>query len=163
MNLIPWRNKSEQQISEDRPETSLTRLRDEIDHVFERVFHEPFSTRRGSALESIAQWPRIDLSESENEVVVTAEVPGIDPKDVDIHVSGNMLTIRGERRQEKEEEKRNYYYSERSFGQFQRFIPLPGSINPDRVDASYKNGTLTVSVAKRPEAKPKRVEVKEGS
>jgi len=102
----------------------------------------------------------MNLAESEGEVTVTAELPGVDPKDVDISVSDNLLTIRGEKKQEKEDRKRNYHYVERRFGSFHRSIQLPSSIDANKVDASFKNGILTVTLQKRQDAKPKRIAVK---
>ncbi len=156
MNLIPWRNKSEG--TADAP---LTRLREEMDNVFRRFMGEgrPRMTRESEAA-SLVFGPTVDLAESEQEVTVTVELPGVEPKDVEIDVVGTALTIRGEKKHEREEKKRNYHYVERSFGQFHRSIPLPSTVDPEKVDATYKDGLLTVTIAKHPEAKPKRIAVK---
>jgi len=79
---------------------------------------------------------------------------------VDISLEGNILNIRGEKKEEKEEKKRDYYYTERQFGSFHRSIQLPSSVDPDKVEAKFKDGVLTVTVPKRADAKPKRIEVK---
>jgi len=161
MNLIPWKNKGEDKGNvtvEDRP---LVRLRDEMEHLFDRFWQEPWNTGLAEAFPAISSLGlRLNLAESENEVTVTAEVPGIDPKDVDISVSNNLLTIRGEKKQDKEEKKRNYHYIERSYGSFHRSIQLPSTVDSSKVDAKYKDGILTVTLRKRPEAKPKRITVK---
>lgn len=136
----------------------IARLWNEVDTLFDRFFQDPW----GMSL--LGGWPggfpRIDLAESEDEVTVCAELPGVDPNDVEISVVGDTLTIRGEKRREKEEKDRSYHYEERQYGSFHRAIELPSSVDPDKVDASYKNGMLTVTVAKRPEAKPKKIPVK---
>lgn len=161
MNLTPWRSKRSDGSGAGRTETGLARLRSEIDTLFDRFFEEPW---RG-----LAEWPfggrfgpRVDLSETEDSFCVTAELPGVDPKDVDISVSGNILTLRGEKKQERQEKGRNYYRTERQYGSFQRSIPLPSSVDSDKVEASYKDGVLTITLAKRAEARPKRITVKEG-
>jgi len=160
MNLIPWRNKGANRLA-DSGERSLTHLRDEVDHVFERFFRDPWCTGLWDSLwPSVGVSPRMDLAESENDVTVTAELPGIDPKDVELNVTGNVLTIRGEKKQEKEERKRNYHSVERQYGGFQRSIQLPSTVDADKVDATYKDGILTVTLAKHPEARPKRITVK---
>lgn len=160
MNLIPWRHKRESKdvaVAERHP---LARLRNEMDQMFERFWEDPWSADLANI------WPsgqalglRINLAETDNEVTVTAEVPGIDPKDVDIKVSGNMLTIQGEKKEEKEDKKKNYHYVERSYGSFHRSIQLPTSVDPSKVDASYKDGILTVTLAKHEKAKSKRITV----
>ncbi len=161
MNLIPWRNKRENKNGGSLQEHPLARLREEVDQMFERFWRDPWSVGFADLFPSGSRIPlRTDLAESDNDVTVTVELPGVDPKDVDISVSENVLTIRGEKKQEKEEKKSNYHYVERSFGSFHRTIPLPRTVDPSKVDASYKNGILTVAVQKRPDAKPKRIAVK---
>jgi HSP20 family protein len=161
MKLIPWRNKREDKGGAAVEEHPLARFRDEMDHLFDRFWRDPWGTGLADAFPSgSALGLRMNLSESEGEVTVTAELPGVDPKDVDISVSDNLLTIRGEKKQEKEDRKRNYHYVERRFGSFHRSIQLPSSIDANKVDASFKNGILTVTLQKRQDAKPKRIAVK---
>lgn len=158
MNLIPWRNKSEERVNGG---TGLSRMRTEMDQLFDHFFHDPW----GSMMRmpgATAGGMLLDVSETDTAVTVTAELPGVDPKDVDIDVAGNMLTIRGEKKQEHEEKDRNYHFVERSFGRFQRSVQLPGSVDPDKVDAVCKNGTLTVTLTKRPDAQRKKIEIKGG-
>jgi len=163
MNLIPWRNKREDRSAGTPEEHPLVRLRDEMEHAFERFWRDPWSASLADVFPSGSGLRlRMNLTESENDVTVTAELPGVDPQDVDISVSDNLLTIRAEKKQEKEDKKRDYHYVERSYGSFHRSIQLPSSADPSKVDASYKNGVLTVTLQKRPEAKPKRIEVKTG-
>jgi HSP20 family protein len=163
MNLIPWRNKREDRNSGTIEEHPLARLRDELDHLFDRCWRDVWGTRFADIMPATAGvGVRLNLAESENDVTITAELPGVDPKDVEINVTENLLTIRGEKKEEKEEKKRNYHYVERSFGSFHRSIQLPSSVDSNKVDASYKNGILTVTLQKRPDAKPKRIAVKTG-
>ena len=162
-SIIPWRNKREEKGLATAEEHPLGRLREEMDHLFERFWREPWSSEFADIMPAGAGLGlRLNLAESENDVTVTAEVPGVDPKDVEIKVTEGLLTIHGEKKHEKEEKKRNYHYRERSYGSFHRSIRLPSTVDSNKVDASYKNGVLTVTLQKRPEAKPKRIAVKTG-
>ena len=106
--------------------------------------------------------PAIDMSEDEKAYKISAELPGLDAKDVDVSVSGNMLVLKGEKRQEREEKDKNYYLSERAFGSFQRSFELPASIDRDKVAADFSKGVLTITLPKTPEAQKqqKKIEVK---
>jgi len=104
--------------------------------------------------------PAVDMHETNDKVIVEAELPGIDPKDVDIRVEGSSLVIRGERKHEKEHKEGNYHRVERSYGQFERHLELPAYADPQKTDATYKNGVLKIELAKKEEAKPKSIEVK---
>jgi len=104
--------------------------------------------------------PAVDVEEREDAYVVEAELPGLTKDDVKISVEGNILTIQGEKKQEKTNKDRDYYRSERSYGSFMRTFTLPASVRTDKVEAGYKNGVLTVTVPKAEEAKPKSIEVK---
>ena len=106
--------------------------------------------------------PAIDMSEDDKAYKISAELPGIDAKDVDISVSGDTLVLRGEKRQEKEEKDKNYHFSERAYGSFQRAFELPASVDRDRVAADFSQGVLTITLPKRAEAqKPtKKIEVR---
>lgn len=106
--------------------------------------------------------PRVDVEERENDVVVTCEVPGVDKKDLDISVSGNLLSIKGEKRYDREEKEKKYYRRESFAGSFQRTVPLPGTVDPEHIDAQLKNGILTLTLPKKAEAKPRRIQVKTG-
>ncbi len=163
MNITPWRNKRDQRSEGDAGTTSMSRFRDEMDNLFERFFGEawPMSPFEG-LVSRFGVGPRLDLAESENDITVKAELPGVDSKEVDVQVIGNTLTIRGEKKQEKEEKKRDYHFVERQYGAFQRSVQLPTTVDADKVEAVFKDGVLTVTIAKRPGAKPKRISVKNG-
>lgn len=163
MNLIPWRNKRDRGNSDQVMDRTPSGFREGMDSMTERFFRNPWDAPLWGAEESrMLLGPRVDLAESENDVTVNIELPGVDPKDVELNVSGNILIVRGEKKHEREEKKRNYHYMERSFGSFQRTVQLPSSVDPDKVEATHRNGVLTVTVEKRPDARPKRIAVKEG-
>jgi len=162
MNLIPWRNKRQQNAPGESTEHLPARLRDATEQWMERFFRDPWGFGFPNRLtQGLEMGPRIDLSESENEVTVTAELPGVDPKNVEVKVSGNLLTISGEKTQEKQEKKRNYHYVERQYGSFQRTVQLPTTVDPGKVEAAYKDGVLTVTIAKHPGARPRKITVKQ--
>lgn len=105
--------------------------------------------------------PVVDVAEDDKAYTVTAELPGIDEKDVDVSVSGDVLSIKGEKKKEREEKDKNYYLSERSYGSFERAFSLPEGVDQDKIAASFAKGVLTVTLPKNPEAqKSKKIEVK---
>src|SRR5215813_3044093 len=145
-------------------------FRSEMDRLFDRFgsgFGFP-SLRRMFDLEPAWRssfsfsMPAIDMSEDEKAYKISAELPGIDAKDIDVSIAGDTLVLKGEKRQEKEEKGKNYHFSERSYGSFQRSFQLPLSIDRDKVAADFSNGVLTISLPKTAEAqKPqKKIEVK---
>ena len=104
--------------------------------------------------------PAFDISETEAEYMVTAELPGIDAKDIDVTFSDGVLTVKGEKKQEKEEKGENYHRVERSYGCFQRSFRIPEKVETETVDAAYKDGVLKLTLKKAEETKPKKIEVK---
>jgi len=104
--------------------------------------------------------PAFDISETENELIVRAEIPGMDKEDIDIHLTDGVLTIKGEKRHEKEDKKEDYHRVERSYGSFCRSIGLPFDVETDKVDATYKDGVLKLTLPKSERAKVKKIEVK---
>ncbi len=130
----------------------------EINHMFDRFF-------RGGVLDdaelSAGGWmPAVDLAEKDDEFVAKVELPGVNKDDVKITLQDNVLTIRGEKKDEKESKHSNFHRVERSYGSFQRSFALPTSVRSDKVDAQYKDGILTISLPKAEEAKRKQIEVK---
>ena len=107
-----------------------------------------------------SQLPAIDIAEKDNEFVVKMEVPGCRAEDVDISVHGNILTISGEKKQEEERKEKGYYYSERSYGSFRRDLTLASEVPPGKIEATCKDGVLTITVPKTEKAKPVKVKVK---
>jgi HSP20 family protein len=106
--------------------------------------------------------PPVDVYEDEHHVTLKAELPGVDPKNVDIRIENNVLTVRGERKFEKEEKEENFHRIERRYGSFMRSFTLPNTVNPDSVKADYENGLLKIQFEKRAEAKPKQIQVNIG-
>ncbi|UCG31863.1 MAG: Hsp20/alpha crystallin family protein [Phycisphaerales bacterium] len=160
MSLIPWRGKSRSAaIGEPVPQTSLQRFRDEIDRTFERFFRDPWGAVE-SGLSAFGPWgPAVDVSQTDTEVAVRAEIPGLDPKDLDITIQGNMLVLAGEKRESAEEKGKDFSYSECRYGSFRRTIELPSSIDPDKVTAEHKNGVITIRIEKSQAEQPKRINV----
>jgi HSP20 family protein len=104
--------------------------------------------------------PAVDIAERENEFEVKVELPGVSKDDVKITLESNILTIRGEKKQEKEDKGENHHRVERSYGSFQRSFMLPAIVKNDKIDANYRDGILTIMLPKAEEAKPKQIEVK---
>ena len=104
--------------------------------------------------------PAFDVTESENAYVVTAELPGIDVKDLEVTLSDGILSVKGEKKQEKEEKGENHHRIERVYGTFHRSFRIPGRVESDKVDANYKDGILTLTLPKEEESKPTKIEVK---
>ena len=133
----------------------LERMRQEMDRIWERFTREsPSSTFE-------QDWhPSLDLLETEESLVAEVEVPGINPNDIDISVTPEMLTIIGKKKQKTGEQEKNYHVMERAHGRFSRSIPLPTAVNPDQVEARYKDGILRITMGKSEKAKSRRIEVK---
>ncbi len=104
--------------------------------------------------------PAVDIEDCDSEVVVRAELPGLDKKDFDVEVEADRLVLRGEKKASKERREGNYYYSESSYGSFHRVVPLPAEVDRDKANATYKHGVLTVTLPKTEEAKGRRIAVK---
>ena len=128
-----------------------------------------FRSRLGRLLEgslgeeigpSIVPAPAVDITESDGEYAITAEIPGVDKDDLTIELQDGVLTIRGEKKSQREEKREKARLLERSYGAFSRSFSLPSDADPDKVEASFSDGVLTIKVLKRPEAKPKQVAIK---
>src|SRR4051795_8663879 len=150
-DLVPW-NSGGREVSGRRDEEPhpILSLHREMNRLFEDVFRgfdlNPFSTDRWNGTTS---WPHIEISESEKEVQVTAELPGLEEKDIQVELEKGVLAIRGEKKTETEDKDR--LFSERYYGRFERRIPLD-DIDQDKIDASFKNGVLNVTLPKSPTA-----------
>jgi len=127
---------------------------------FDRIFRETFPGFFGEQELSTRTWaPPVDIYETENALVLKADVPGVDPKDVDIRVENGVLYLKGERKFEKEVKEENYHRCERCYGAFTRSFSLPSSIDAEKVSAEYKDGQLTLTLPKKEEAKPKTIKI----
>lgn len=140
-------------ITRWEPFRGISTLQDQVNRLFDNTF-------LGRSESSLASWaPAVDVHETENELVVTADLPGMNEKDLDVRVENNMLTISGERKTESNVKDDNYLRVERSYGSFSRSFSLPNTVNPEAIAAEYKNGVLTVKLPKRAEAKSRQVKV----
>ncbi|MDR3720038.1 MAG: Hsp20/alpha crystallin family protein [Candidatus Acidiferrales bacterium] len=132
----------------------LSGLQEQVNRLFDTSFP---GRSDNSALTTWA--PAVDIYETENELVVKADLPDINEKDLDVRIENNTLTIRGERKFEKKVTEDNYLRVERTYGSFSRSFSLPNTVNSEAIKADYKNGVLTVELPKRAESKPKQVKV----
>jgi HSP20 family protein len=140
------------------PAREMMSLREAMDRLFEESFLRPGFFGNG---ESGAGMLPMDMYETENEVVVKAAVPGVKPEDIEVTVTGDLLTIKGEFKSESEakDEKRNWHRQERRYGSFSRQVTLPAGVNTDACEADFENGVLTLKLPKAEEAKVKRVQI----
>jgi HSP20 family protein len=117
-------------------------------------------TYRGDEPASTTTWsPAVDIFETDGEIVVKAEVPGMDRKDISLHLENNVLTLKGERRFEKEAKEENYHRIERSYGGFSRAFSIPAMVDEDKIRADYKDGVLKIALPKKEQAKPKQIRI----
>ena len=154
MSLIRWNPTHDV----DRWPTDFFGIQREINRVFDNFF------RGGSQADEnfmTSYWtPAVDIAEEENEFVVKMELPGVNKDDVKISLESNILTIKGEKKQEKEEKNKSHHRLERAYGSFQRSFTLPMTVKNDKIEAVFKDGVLSITLPKLEEAKPKQIEVK---
>jgi len=148
MSLIRW-----------RPRRDLLSIREEMNRLFDDFFSGwPWPERRRGLLEG--EWaPSVDVAETDQDIVVTAELPGVKQEDVDVTITNDVLTLKGEKKEEKEVKKENYHRIERSYGSFQRSVSLPTGVQGDKAKAKYKDGVLQITIPKTEEAKPKQIKI----
>jgi HSP20 family protein len=137
------------------PFHEMLSLRDAMSSLLQESFVRP----SGMPAEGVTAMLPLDLSEKENEYIVKASLPGIRPEDVQISAHGDTLTIRGEMKAEQEKQDERYHLRERRYGQFQRTVRLPTPINPDKAQAQFENGVLTLILPKAEESKPKQIKI----
>ena len=139
------------------PFREMRSLQDEVNRLFASSF-----TRGGNDNDLMrGAWsPSVDIFENQNEIVLEAELPGLRPEDVNISIENNVLTIHGERKFEKKDEGDNFHRVERSYGSFTRSFTLPPTVQSENAQAEFENGVLKLTLAKREEAKPRRIEIK---
>jgi len=143
-SLIPWRV---------RHGGALDTFRNEMEDLARRFFGEE---ENGGAT-----WaPRVDVEETEKEILVKADLPGVEPKDVEISVTDNALMVRGEKKEEREEKKKHYHRMERFAGSFYREVPLPTGADLEKISANSSKGVITVTIPKKPEVMAKKIMVK---
>jgi len=145
MNIMPYRNTRD-----------IFRLRDDIDTMIDRFFREP-AVEEGLLSRRM---PLSNIRETNDEVIVEAELPGMKKEDIHVTVQDNMLTIKGEQRREDERTEGRYHREERYFGNFERSFSLPASVADDKISANFKDGILKIVLPKQPASKGKAIEIK---
>lgn len=155
MTLIPWRDKNREEASR----LPAAGFRSEMDRLFNSFFGESFG-ELGRPF-GFAEWgPPLDVEETDKEILVRAEIPGVKAEELELSMSGNALVISGEKKESEEKKEKGYHYRERRFGSFRREVPLPSAVDPEKVEAEYKDGVLHVKLHKAQEALPKKITVK---
>lgn len=139
-----------------QPWNSMEQLRREMGRLFEG---QP-STEEESSIATSDWVPAVDIQENDAEFLIHADIPGVDPDDIDVHMEDGMLTIKGERDTETKEEKNGYKRVERQHGTFYRRFSLPDTANADKISAKSKNGVLEITIPKQEKAQPRKIEVK---
>ena len=146
MSIVPW-----------KPMDELTTMRRDLDSLWDRFFPEKPFHERFTAHEWL---PPIDLTDTKDKLVVKAELPGLEAKDVEITLTDDILTIKGEKKEENEEKDEHHFFVERYAGTFERRIKLPTLVKTDKVDATFDKGVLTIKLPKSEEAKTKEIKIK---
>lgn len=142
-NLIRW-----------EPAREMMTLREAMDHLFDEAFTRPFG------LTTALQAPAVDLYQTDDEVVVRASLPGMKAEDVQISVTGDMLTLKGEFKEKEEKKEKAYHLHEQRYGAFERTLSLPTEVLADKAKADFEDGVLTITLPKAEEVKPKTITVK---
>jgi HSP20 family protein len=145
---------------------SVLQIHRDIDRLFDQFFRGFNLPMRGgfdafSALEGNLLKPRVDLSATDNEYLLTVEIPGVSEKDVSVDISNGAMTIKGEKKLEKEDKDKDYYRIERSYGSFQRVLSLPEDVDQDNIQATFKNGVLSIAMPRKalPKGEVKKVAI----
>ena len=159
--LIPWRKKGEglmpSRVKDDSVKGLQRRMNDLFDDFFgdfESMFGNRYLPRRETAW--LPETPCFEVSETDDEFLVKAELPGMDEKDIEVSMEGDELTVRGEKKREHEEKHRNYHFSELSYGEFCRTVQLPPGVDRDKAKAQFKKGVLTLTLPKTEQVKTQR-------
>lgn len=142
------------------PWQGLNRLHDELDRMF-RGYMTPANSDAGNeTTSSTSDWtPAVDVKEEENRFLIHADIPGVDPKDIEVHMDNGVLTIKGERNSETKDEKNGYKRVERMYGSFYRRFTLPDTADAEQIKAECRNGVLEIAIPKKAIAQPRRIEV----
>ena len=162
-DLVPWRRRGRDIRVRREHDDTIGSFYREMNNLMDRVFHgfdiEPFGS---SELTTGEFMPRVDVKEDEKEIKVTAELPGMEQKDIDVTLSRDSLTIKGEKQEEAEDKGKDYYRTERRYGSFQRMIALSAEVDEDKAEADFKNGVLTIKLPKTAKAREsqKKIQIK---
>ena len=147
MSIVRW-----------EPFRDLLTLQERMNRIYDQATRNPGQSPSGE--EQLGTWaPAVDIYETEKEIVLKADLPGVNLSDVDIRLENNILTVRGERHFEKEVKQENFHRVERIYGTFARTFTLPNTVNPEKIDAAYDNGVLQITMPKREEARPKQIKI----
>jgi HSP20 family protein len=160
MKLTPFKKKEGAVVRGGEGSSALGLFRSEMNRLMDRFFADPWSLFNHEDFPSVSGWaPSFDVVDGEKEITIRAEIPGVDPKDVEVTVSGNVLTVSGEKKESREENGKQVYRSECRYGSFRRSVELPEGAQADQVSAEHANGILTVRVGKSKAAAAKRIPV----
>ncbi len=154
-SLMPF---ARREVAED----PFTAMRREMDRLFEEMTKSFSLARPAFGMGVMA--PRVDMRETDTAIEIQAELPGVTEKDIEVQLADGVLTLKGEKKQEREEKEKGYYLMERAYGSFLRQIPIPVEVEEDKVEAKFDKGVLTITLPKKPEAqtKAKKIEIKTG-
>lgn len=145
------------QLTRWNPIRDLYNFRHRMNHMFDNAFTP--TLKEDEAL-SMWHWkPAVDVYDNGSHIMIKAELPGMDKKNIDVHVNGRFLTLKGERSSENEVKEDKYHRRERSYGKFERVFTLPAEVDPDKITADYKDGVLKIHIPKPEEQKPKQITV----
>ena len=156
MNLIPWREKRRESGGQLSPAGGF---RSEMDRLFDAFFGESLPAWNQRGWPSLELQPPMDVEETDKEVLVRAEIPGVKPEDFELAIHDNRLVISGEKKESEERKDGGYVYQERRYGSFRREVALPSAVDAENVKAEYKDGVLHVALQKSQEALPKKIKV----
>ena len=142
------------------PFRDLVSIQGRLNHLFDEAFRGATRPSGDGEEWSLGSWaPAVDIFEQDGNIVLKAELPGVDPKHVEVRVENNVLTLRGERKLDNDVQKENYHRVERAYGSFSRSFTLPTVVDTEKIKAEYRDGVLRVSLPKREEAKPKQISI----
>jgi HSP20 family protein len=156
MAIVPSRKSEERSLAERGPDP-FSYLRNQINRVFDDFWGESWLAPRHEIAAGF--WPQVDVTETDKEIKVSAEIPGVEAKDIDVSVEDGMLTIKGEKKYEREEKEKGQYRMERSYGSFQRSIELPAEVDESKAKAEFKKGVLRLTLPKRPGTQSRRKQI----
>lgn len=152
-NILPLKRRGDKLDIRRENESPMMAIQNEMNRLFDNFFADPFDLAPLSARRLATEFsPRVNVSETDKVVQVTAELPGMEEKDIQINLERDVLLISGEKKSESEETGKNFHRVERSYGSFQRAIPLVSDVQEDKVEATFKNGILTITLPKPPSA-----------
>ncbi len=165
-DLLPWNKEKDKYSIQRRDQMDPFDFQTEMNQMIADFFHDPFEETPVRKLRDLRSgfYPRLDISENEKEIHISADMPGMDEKDINLTLENGMLTISGEKKIERKETGQSYYRAERRVGAFRRSVELPGEVEIDKIDAKFTKGVLEISIPKPAQtvSQKKRITVKPG-